>query len=248
MLELIKKNYIPPNYQKNFNWSIASTLILITVVMLLLEYFGWQGPFFKHYTLVPFLQEREVNELFMYAQVYTTFSFSVLFVLLPLCLHFFVPMKTDGWYGLKVTGFFSSMKWYLPLLGIMLPLLWIACLYPNFNKFYPLYRPETVGMWLLFESIYMLQFFCVEFFFRGFCLFRLEKFIPGVAVFIMVIPYALIHIHKPFPEAIGSIFAGIVLGMLALKGRSIWPGVLTHCTVAFCTDFFSLISSGRFPA
>ncbi len=40
-------------------------------------------------------------------------------------------------------------------------------------------------------------------------------------------------------------FAGLVLGALALKSRSIWPGVLCHCIVAFSADFFSLWRSGR---
>ena len=84
----------------------------------------------------------------------------------------------------------------------------------------------------------------MEFFYRGFCLFRFERLAPGFAIFIMVIPYALLHIHKPFPEAMGSIVAGLVLGALALKSRSIWPGVLIHCTVAFCMDWFALIHSG----
>ena len=62
----------------------------------------------------------------------------------------------------------------------------------------------------------------------------------------MVLPYALIHIHKPFPEAIGSIFAGLVLAHLALKGKSIWPGVVLHMMIAVSMDFLGLWNSGFF--
>ena len=62
----------------------------------------------------------------------------------------------------------------------------------------------------------------------------------------MTLPYALIHIHKPFPESIGSIFAGIALGYLALKGRSIWPGVALHLFIAWTTDVLSLHFSNWF--
>jgi len=61
----------------------------------------------------------------------------------------------------------------------------------------------------------------------------------------MVVPYALIHLHKPILEAFASIVAALVLGQLALKSRSIWPGVLVHCGVAFSMDLFALINSGR---
>ena len=91
----------------------------------------------------------------------------------------------------------------------------------------------------------MLQFVAVEFFFRGFMLFRLERYAGYHAVALMVIPYALIHLHKPFPEAVGAIVAGIVLGFLALRTRSIWPGVIVHCGVALSMDVFAMINSGR---
>ena len=47
---------------------------------------------------------------------------------------------------------------------------------------------------------------------------------------------------------LASIVAGLALGMLALKSRSIWPGVIIHCTVAFCMDWFALVRSGRMAA
>ena len=57
--------------------------------------------------------------------------------------------------------------------------------------------------------------------------------------------YALIHIYKPFPEAVGSIIAGYVLGWLALRTRSIWPGVFVHCSVALAMDTLALWQTGR---
>ena len=67
-----------------------------------------------------------------------------------------------------------------------------------------------------------------------------------IAPIIMMLPYALIHIHKPFPEAIGSMFAGLILGNLALKSRSIWFGVLLHMSIALSMDFLGLFNSGFF--
>jgi membrane protease YdiL (CAAX protease family) len=148
-------------------------------------------------------------------------------------------------FGFRVRSCRPHIPVYLAMVIFMVPLLWLASARYSFYSFYPMYNPVSIGMWLLYEAVYMTQFFAVEFFFRGFALFRLESRFGLHAITIMVVPYALLHIHKPFAEALASIVAGLVLGLLALKSRSIWPGVLIHCTVAFCMDWFALIRSGR---
>ncbi len=219
--------------------------MFVAVVALLLEFYGWQQPFLKMASPVFGLDDLPRNTEIFYAQIYTSISFFVLLVLLPAAYHLLSPLEGNNPYGLSTRNFSTNMRLYYPLLVFMLPVLWVVSGSTSFNQFYPLYRPETLSDLVLYELIYLTQFFAVEFFYRGFCLFRFERLAPGMAIFIMVIPYALLHIHKPFPEAMGSIVAGLVLGLLALKSRSIWPGVLCHCTVALSTDIFCLIRSGR---
>lgn len=239
------RDYWPEPPPGNRAHGLAATGILVAVVTLLLEFYGWQRPFMQMAVPVFGLDNLDRNELVLLSQVYTSASFLLLLVIVPCVFHLVAPLPGPNPYGLSTANFGANMTRYYPLLLIMLPIVWIACGTPNFNEFYPLYKPETLAMFFVYEAIYLTQFFAVEFFYRGYCLFRFERIAPGVAVFIMVIPYALLHIHKPFPEAMGSIVAGLVLGTLALKSRSIWPGVLTHCTVAFSADFFSLWRSGR---
>jgi uncharacterized protein len=57
----------------------------------------------------------------------------------------------------------------------------------------------------------------------------------------------MIHFHKPFPEAIGSIIGGFVLCWLALKTRSIWGGVFLHVAVALTLDVLALWRTNGFP-
>ena len=48
----------------------------------------------------------------------------------------------------------------------------------------------------------------------------------------MIVPYCMIHYGKPMPETLGAIVAGLILGTLAMRTRSIWGGVLIHIGVA----------------
>jgi membrane protease YdiL (CAAX protease family) len=54
----------------------------------------------------------------------------------------------------------------------------------------------------------------------------------------------MIHFGKPLPECLGSIIAGLVLGVLAMDTRSIWGGVTIHVAVAWGMDFAALSQKG----
>ncbi len=56
----------------------------------------------------------------------------------------------------------------------------------------------------------------------------------------MTIPYCMIHFGKPMPEALGAIGAGVVLGLLSLKTRSIWLGAAIHIGVAWTMDALAI--------
>ena len=220
--------------------------VMIAVVLLLLDRYGIQPAFYRHFSDLPIYQSLATDQLAFAAQLHFSISCIVLFVLVPLLYHLLFPEEGMDRYGLSLRSAASHFPVYATLLAFMLPVLWVVSADPGFHRFYPMYKPATASDWLLYESIYMLQFFAVEFFFRGFCLFRLERFTGMYAIAIMVVPYALIHIHKPLPEAFGSIVGGLILGYLAIRTRSIWPGLFVHCGIAFCMDWFSLIRVGWF--
>jgi membrane protease YdiL (CAAX protease family) len=60
----------------------------------------------------------------------------------------------------------------------------------------------------------------------------------------MMLPYCMIHFTKPLPEACASIVAGLALGLMSLKTRSIWLGAALHITVALSMDLASLARQG----
>lgn len=148
-------------------------------------------------------------------------------------------------------GTIRGLGLYGALVALMVPAVLLAGQRPDFLTTYPLMHPATqswtasllLTYWLCYGAI----LFATEFFFRGVLLFALESRLGLAAVGVSVLPYCLIHAHKPLPEAFGSIVAGFVLGTLALRTRSIGGGVLVHCSVAFGMDALALVRNGAWP-
>jgi membrane protease YdiL (CAAX protease family) len=92
----------------------------------------------------------------------------------------------------------------------------------------------------MWEGMYFAQFFALEMFFRGWWLGVLRKSFGSGAIFAMAVPYCMIHYGKPYLEACGAIIAGIALGSLSMKTRSIYQGFLVHITVAILMDWLAL--------
>jgi membrane protease YdiL (CAAX protease family) len=100
---------------------------------------------------------------------------------------------------------------------------------------------------LIWEGLYAGQFIAVEFFFRGFLVGGLGRYLGPAAIPVAVMPYTMLHFSKPWPEAYGALFAGFVLGWLAWKTRSIWGGVMLHCGIAVSMDLMALSHKGQLP-
>lgn len=131
---------------------------------------------------------------------------------------------------------------YALLFAGMLPVLAAVSFLPSFRSMYPIWAeaygdPAVLVPYLL---AYGVRFAAVEAFFRGFLLFALFRRFGYHAVAIMAVPYCMIHFGKPFAEALGSIAAGLLLGYLALRGRSWVPGALLHWGIAVAMDLLGL--------
>ena len=91
-----------------------------------------------------------------------------------------------------------------------------------------------------YEVLYAAQFLSLEIFFRGFLLQGLRRALGSNAIFAMIVPYCMIHYGKPLPETLGAIGAGLILGTVAMRTKSIWGGVLIHVGVAMTMDVMAL--------
>jgi uncharacterized protein len=153
-------------------------------------------------------------------------------------------------HGFRLASFSDTLMFVFPSLFFMAPLVFLASTQPHFLNVYPFYDPPPgggIGMdFLIWELMYAMQFIALEFFFRGFMVHCLTGVAGAWAIPIMVMPYCMIHFQKPFPEATASIIAGLALGWLGLKTRSIVPGAVLHISVAWAMDATSLFRKGYF--
>ncbi len=133
--------------------------------------------------------------------------------------------------------------------AVMLPLVYLMSLTEGFSTKYPFLRiyngePFIGRTLLIWELIYFIQFFGLEFFFRGFLVHSLKRSLGLYSIFVMTVPYCMIHFGKPPAETMAAIAAGIFLGWMSYRNGSIWLGLVLHCTVAFSMDILALWNKG----
>ncbi|MGH8978418.1 MAG: lysostaphin resistance A-like protein, partial [Acidimicrobiia bacterium] len=174
---------------------------------------------------------------------------SAAYVVLPMAVTVFVLRRPLRDIGLRASGVSSHWPVYALLYSLALPAIVIASFGDAFQTKYPFYDlgageafwPRMFVWW----SLYALQFVALEFFFRGFLVHGLAPRFGWVSIFVMIVPYNMLHYGKPMPEALVAIAGGIVLGTLSLKTRSIWWGAALHIAIAITMDSLALWHAGR---
>ncbi|PYT01788.1 MAG: hypothetical protein DMF63_02810 [Acidobacteria bacterium] len=174
---------------------------------------------------------------------------SIFYFVLPALVIKFYYREDLAAYGLNLRIEHGFAKLFFACIGIMLPLVYLMSLTPSFASKYPFLKiydgaPYVGTTLLIWELIYFLQFFGLEFFFRGFLVHSLKPALGIYSVFVMTVPYCMIHFGKPPAETIAAIGAGVFLGWLSYRNGNIWLGLLLHCTVAFSMDVLALYNKG----
>ena len=162
-------------------------------------------------------------------------------LLVPLLVCRFAWGMTARELGFRIRGTRREWGIVLGMWALFVPVVWLASQGASFQSTYPKVPAvaASASLYLLYELVYLTKWTAWEFFFRGFMLFGFEKDFGVRAVLISTIPFAVMHMHKPVPEMVGSIFAGFLLCWIARQNRSIWPGVLLHSGVAATMDLFA---------
>jgi membrane protease YdiL (CAAX protease family) len=171
------------------------------------------------------------------------------YLLLPMAIiHLALGGRLED-YGLRTKGLREHAPIYALAFLVVLGCVFAVSFFERFTETYPFYHHagRSGHDLLLWELAYVAQFLSLEFFYRGFLLNALRPSMGSHAIFVMTVPYCMVHFGKPLGETIGAIFAGVFLGTLALRTRSIWSGFFHHVGVAVSMDIASLVQTGRFP-
>jgi len=239
------------------DWRPAVCLAIAGVTLTLQEYYG--GRAFYEQMVRPLLEEHDPHghawlKLGKYDELYSygwwVFARVVGYVLIPFPLwKILFPHDSLLDMGFRIRGFFGHLWIYGACLLVVVPVMLLVATQPDFGTYYPFYKQSSRSWqdFLMWEAIYFLQFLSLEMFFRGFIVGALRKTLGSAAIFAMAVPYCMIHYGKPYLEAQGAIVAGIVLGSLAMRTRSIYAGFLVHITVAGMMDTLALWRRDALP-
>lgn len=141
----------------------------------------------------------------------------------------------DWKYGLTTTAIFFVF---------MIAAVWIVSGSESFANTYPQGGSkvkDNLGIFLFYElcvAFYMLGW---EFFWRGYMLFGLFPKFGWYSIFIQMIPFFILHKGKPELELFGSILAGLILGVQAIRARSFIYAWIIHALVMVCVDGISVL-------
>jgi len=227
---------------------LLSSLILVIVFTL------WGKPgFLKLYMpgvgrALGLVQGSPTYDLIPY--LYWALTSVVLRVLVPLALIFVWLHGRPTDFGFRVRGVTSHRWAYLAMFVVMVPVVTAVSFTAAFQAKYPMYfSPE--GGWTCFavyQLAYGVQFLGVEAFFRGYMTFGLYPRLGYLSLFVMVIPYSMVHFGKPPLEVFVAIPAGLLLGYLALKSGTWILGALLHWGVALTMDLLAIAHRGGFAS
>lgn len=247
-----------------YNYRPAVLFVITALVLTLQEYYGGRD-FYEHH-LKPILRElelravldpksvfrvvniRKYNDLYSYS--WWAFNRVAGYTLIPLLIWKIVFRKDSILdMGLRVRGLWKHAWIYGLCLAVVVPAVFIVSRSPDFSNYYPFYKQASRSWFDLacWEAMYFAQFFALEVFFRGFWLSGLRTTMGSGAIFAMCVPYCMIHYGKPYLEAAGAVVAGIALGSLAMRTKSIYSGFLVHVTVALLMDLLALSSHNALP-
>ena len=229
-------------------WHVIVMLISAAVLLTLQDYYVTsgtspiEGPIRRWleecFALVPALRHDDHGELSRLG--YWSIGNFVLYVAIPAIVVLGVFRQPLSQFGLKLRGWHQNWWVYVAFYLLLLPAVVLASQWQSFQSKYPFYHihhGEVPGpRFYAWELLYAVQFVSLEFFFRGYMIQAGRKRLGPYVIFVMTIPYCMIHFGKPIQETLGAIVAGILLGFMALKTRSIWLGAALHIAVAWTMD------------
>ena len=259
LAEIDRQSQDPQVSREQAQRQAALTLLIVAVCLLLIHYLKFNVTFHATLRWASTAMGRDPNSLVdslaasgfgeLSGQLWWGAWHLVGYVLIPVLFIRFVLGGRAADFGLRWGEVHRHLRWYLLLLTPILFFVVLASFREDFATHYPFYHLAGRSWFdlLAWEIIYLSQFVFLEFFFRGFMLQSLKPAFGVNAIFVMCVPYLMIHFPKPWLEATGAILFGLFLGVLAMRSRSIWGGVAVHAGVAASMDIAALLQTRGLP-
>lgn len=208
--------------------------------------FSWKMVFDARF----FVSGNRIQNIYWNQVFYWPFKLIVVTVILYFIWK--LTKEKQAFYGTSVKDF--SIKPYLLMLVIMMPLIAIASTQHDFLAMYPKLKSisflndhRNSGWYkLLYELSYGSDFFSIELFFRGFLILAFAKWFGKDAILPMACFYCTIHFGKPLGECISSYFGGIILGIVIYNTRTIFGGLIVHLGIAWLMELGGYLGNQYF--
>lgn len=239
-----------PSPSVRIDATVVAVLLLGAMIIVSFQSFGsasfFERNFARHFDGWP--------KAGMYDFVYWFGSSIAWLFMLPVLVIALMPRRRLRDFGFGLGDWRFGVRAAMALYAVMLPVLAVASFRANFIEYYPMsgwVRDEIslyaaggsnahLASFVLYEMAYAAYFIGWEFFHRGFLTIGLQPALGWYAVFVVAIPFGILHVGKPMPEAYGAIIASVVLGWLAVRTRSSWYGFALHASIAITMDLLAV--------
>jgi membrane protease YdiL (CAAX protease family) len=150
----------------------------------------------------------------------------VLEFIIPVAIILLVWHEDPRRYGLRLGDWRLALPIVVGGVAIMAAAIWFLGRLPDFRAYY---TQDTGGtpMWRLIIDTGV-DLFAWEFFFRGWLLWAFGRKYGTDAIWLQIIPFALMHMWKPEIEQLSTVLGGAFFGILAWRTKSFLWGWLLH--------------------
>lgn len=240
MINYLKSEWaILLNELKKLDFKVVLILVSVAVITFLSIAFGSPSFFYDHFGRDKFN-----------SRIYWFLADGLIMFAIPVLLIKFVLKEKLRDYGFTLGDKKFGITTSLVFLAVMLVIVFIVSGSKEFLNAYPQGGKkvsESAANFILYETCILVYMLGWEFFWRGFMLFGLKPKFGYYSVFIQMIPFFILHKGKPELELFASIFAGIILGLQALRSGSFIYCWILHWIVMIAIDSLSILRSVKQP-
>jgi membrane protease YdiL (CAAX protease family) len=159
--------------------------------------------------------------------------------LVPLALIVLIWRESPRQYGLVLGGWKLGLPVAIAGIAIMAPVIWFLGHLPEYHVYYSVLAGGRPAWRIVVDA--GVDMFAWEFFFRGWLMGAFARRYGPDAIWLQMIPFALMHVWKPELELVSTIAGGVFFGILAWRTQSFIWGWLLHW---FMVAWIILVAAG----